>query len=366
MSNQPITDLDVAVAFLLAVRRHGPWTLVALHPDRVQDPRRAGVLGSPLDRRVQAMPVETFTPRYREQLYAWLRQWNATHGIYWHVNPARTQAFHRRASQFLRKTERFLDIAAFQYVAGDFDPPNGETLSPEGWETKVRHKLDQFDLRPTFVWRSGYGVQATWRVKPAVPLHTNEDVRRCWDVCRGVAEMLERKLKLKSDNVASLDHIFRLPGTINYPNKAKRALGRLPVCAGNFSFDPSAIYDVGSLPKAAASVQPIAHGLQEPPGGWDTPENVANAIMHCQHTRDLAGEGKSQTAWRTALWLRDLGISADRTFAIMQETWAPRCQYEWDDEELRDKVTRAYASAQNDPGCRTVLYRLAQARRDFK
>ena len=328
--------------------------------------RRASALGIGVDRRAQAMPVETFTPRYREELRAWLLQWNATHGIYWHVNPARTQAFRRRASQFLRKDELLLDIAAFQYVAGDFDPPKDEKFSPEAWERKVRHKLDEFDLPPTLVWRSGYGVQAAWRVKPAVGLHTNEDVRRCRDVCRGVADILKQNLKLSTDNVASLDHIFRLPGTINYPNKAKRELGRLPVCAGNFTFDPSAIYDVGSLPKAAKSVRPIAHGRREPPGGWDTPENIASAIMHCQHTRDLACEGKSQTAWRTALWLRDLGISADKTFAIMWEIWSPRCQYEWDDEELRDKIARAYASAQNDPGCRTVAYRLAQARRNFK
>jgi hypothetical protein len=366
MNNQPITDLDVAVAFLLAVRPRGPWTLVALHPDRVHNSHRAGALGIALDRHVQAMPVETFTPLYREQLRAWLRQWNATHGIYWHANPARTQAFHRRACQFLRKNERLLDITAFQYVAADFDPPKGETLSPEAWETRVRQKLEKFDLPPTFVWRSGYGVQAAWRVDPVVPLHTNEDVRRCRDVCRGVSDLLKRKLKLSTDNVASLDHIFRLPGTMNYPNKAKRALGRRSLRAGNFTFDPSAAYDVASLPKVAKSVRPIAHGLREPPGGWDTPENIANAIMHCQYTRDLACEGKSQTAWRTALWLRDLGTSADKTFEIMRETWAPRCQYEWDDEELRDKIARAYASAQNDPGCRTVLYRLAQARRDFK
>ena len=37
MNNQPITDVDVAIAFLLAVRHRGPWTLVAMHPDRVHD-----------------------------------------------------------------------------------------------------------------------------------------------------------------------------------------------------------------------------------------------------------------------------------------------------------------------------------------
>jgi hypothetical protein len=63
--------------------------------------------------------------------------------------------------------------------------------------------------------------------------------------------------------------------------------------------------------------------------------------------------------------LRDLGVSAEKAFDLMWETWAPRCDYQWDSTELRDKVERAYARAENDPGCKTVAYRIAQARREF-
>jgi hypothetical protein len=300
---------------------------------------------------------------FEKEMVAWIANWNATHGIYFAANPSRKQAFGRRASEFMRKEAETLDLAAFQYAPTDFDPP--KSMSPDEWEKHVREKLADLDLKPTLIWRSGYGMQAMWRIKPAVDLLTNDDVRQCKRTCKGVAEMVNEKAGLTSDSVASLDHIFRLAGTVNHPNHKKRQLGRVAVLAGNFTFDPDCVYGIEQLPKAAERARPPTMGLAEPLGGWDGEENVAIAIMHCRYTRDLAGEGKAQTAWRTALHLRDLGVSAEKAFDLMWETWAPRCDYQWDSTELRDKVERAYARAENDPGCKTVAYRIAQARREF-
>jgi hypothetical protein len=357
-------DPEIYLLFMRAVRRRGPWTFHAIHPDRVQlSALQAATKGIELDAHVQRIPTKTFSPASEKEMIAWIAIWNVTHGIYFAANPSRRHAFGRRASEFMRKDAETLDLAAFQYAAIDLDPPKG--ITPEEWEKHVRQKFAELDLQPTFLWRSGYGMQAMWGVKPAVNLLTNEDVRQCKRTCKGVAEMVSEKLGLTSDSVASLDHIFRLAGTINYPNKNKRALGRVAVVAGDFTFDPACVYGIERLPKAADRPRPVTAGLVEPPGGWDADENVAIAIMHCRHTRDLAGEGKSRTAWRTALHLRDLGVSVEKAFELMWQIWAPRCEYQWDCTELRDKIERAYARAENDPGCKTVAYRVARARQEF-
>jgi hypothetical protein len=54
MTTQWIADTDVAIAFLLAVRKRGPFTLTAIHPDRVIE-----VKGGNFDPHVQRMPTAT-------------------------------------------------------------------------------------------------------------------------------------------------------------------------------------------------------------------------------------------------------------------------------------------------------------------
>lgn len=109
----------------------------------------------------------------------------------------------------------------------------------------------------------------------------------------------------------------------------------------------------------------MTHGLVEPPGGWDTKEGIQEAILYLRTTRDTAAEGRSGTAIRTALRARDYGLSQDLAFELMWEHWVPRCDYVWEDQELRGKIQRAYERAQNDPGCRTKPYRLLVAKKDF-
>ena len=295
----------------------------------------------------------------------WVEKMNVTHGIYFMANPARQQAFRRRASQFMRKDEFSLDVLALQYIAADLDPPRG--ADPNEWYQHVRSKLDSrgMDLKPTFVWRSGYGTQAMWRVKPAVELHDNDDVRLAKLVTTGMLDLIHKKLGITSDAVGSVDHLFRLPGTINWPNSVKRAAGRKPILTGEFFHDASRMYPVDVFPKAEAPTPRLTRGLIEPVGGWDAQENVIDAVLLLKHTTIIAKEGVAKTALRVALLMHDFGISPDLAFALMWEHWKPRCEYEWDEDELRDKITRAYPLAQNDPGCRTRRYRMTQAIEDF-
>jgi hypothetical protein len=359
-------NTDVVTTFAKFMRARGPWTLTAIHPDRVPLTReQAAKKDIALDTQVQRVPTNTFSPATVEEMWGWVEQWNSTHGVYFMANPPRRQAYRRRASEFMRKDEFSLDVLALQYVAADLDPPKG--AAPDEWYQFVLSKFgsQDMDLKPTFVWRSGYGTQAMWQVKPAVELHDNDDVRAAKLVTKGMLDLIHEKLGITSDAVGSVDHLFRLPGTINWPNAVKRAAGRKPILTGEFFHDATRRYPVDAFPKAEAPLPRLTRGLIEPLGGWDAPENEADAVLLLKHTTIIAKEGVAKTALRVALLMRDFGISPDLAFALMWEHWKPRCEYDWDEHELRDKVTRAYPLAQNDPGCRTRRYRMTQTVEDF-
>jgi hypothetical protein len=185
-------------------------------------------------------------------------------------------------------------------------------------------------------------------------------ISRCKNANRGLIEALG------SDSTQSLDHVFRLPGTINWPNAAKRAAGRVPVVADDVLYSRDVYYKLSQLPKPSKTA--TAHnvrGLIEPVDGWDALQNIPYAVLHCENTNDLAREGVSGTAIRTALCMRDWGMSPEKAFDLMWTFWVPRCEYAWDADELEDKIKRAYGLAENDPGCRTFAYRTEEAGRDF-
>jgi hypothetical protein len=88
----------------------------------------------------------------------------------------------------------------------------------------------------------------------------------------------------------------------------------------------------------------------------DQETNVQWATLFCQQDAEPAIEGKGgdmQTV-KTAMWLRDNGISEELGYILMLEFYNPRCQPEWDAEELRTKVANGYRYAnQSAAGERT-------------
>jgi hypothetical protein len=334
MSLKP--DLSITVRFLLALRPRGPWTLSAIQPDS-----NSGA------------PTATFIGKAEvEAMREWIADYNKRAGVYFSCNPMRAR-MHKRPCE--------ADVAALQYVALDFDPKKAESISD--CRERVYGLLDHFALRPTFTWSSGNGVQALWKLKPAEMLIDQKTIIECKQVNLGMIHAFAGA----ADKSPSLEHLYRLPGTINHPNKVKRATGRVPTLAGDFLHNPEAVYTVFDFPMAEHKVAlRNRERIDVPPGGWDTIAGVNDFILYCCTTRDVAAEGRAGTAIRTARRARDYGVSEEVASDIMWCHWVPRCEYEWDQEELLGKVTRAYQNAQNDPGCRTKEYRLLQAQYDFR
>lgn len=325
---------EIAMRFLIALRAEGPWTVTAIVPDG------------------KGAPTRTFYgAREHEKMRRWLEMQNSGGaGVYFCANPVRWRRWKRPCES---------DIGRFEYVGLDFDPLKGESV--KGCQARVRSHLKGFPkLKPTFLWQSGNGMQALWRVRPAIQLNTASGPPLAKSKAMGLIETMGGR-ENSIDSTQSLEHLFRIPGMVNFPNRAKRLAGRVACRAGDFEYDPDCAYDpIEDLPDYKGKRRPaIVRGeevMEIPPGGWDTPGGINDAVLCLTTTEDLAGEGRSMTAIRTARRMRDYGISETLAFELMWERWVPRCQYPWEHEELRAKVTRAYQNAQNDAGCKTIAY----------
>ena len=110
-----------------------------------------------------------------------------------------------------------VDIVAARFAHVDIDPPkNGGPFD----KLKTQAELLALSVPPTIIIDSGGGLQAFWRLSGPASLAEVESVNR------SIAQRFPG-----GDACHSIDHLMRLPGTVNYPNEKKRAAGRTPVLA---------------------------------------------------------------------------------------------------------------------------------------
>lgn len=64
----------------------------------------------------------------------------------------------------------------------------------------------------------------------------------------------------------------------------------------------------------------------------------------------IEGAGGDQTTFIVANKLKDLGVSEDNCFVLMQDHWNENCQPPWAPDELKRKVENAFAFGQNTAG----------------
>jgi Protein of unknown function (DUF3987) len=180
-----------AVKFLQRFRPNGPWALTAIDPD---------------DNRIA---TRTFTDG--EEARRFIAKYNdAGDNLYYSINSIK-RALSTKANKH--------DIACVEYLQVDADPGSDETT--EEFKAQLRPRIAAYSQKPTFVIDSGNGIQLLWRLQKAVEITSNEVIK---DIeARNHALALAFKAAPITRNI---DRVFRLPGTINFPTRKKREIGR--------------------------------------------------------------------------------------------------------------------------------------------
>lgn len=197
----PKPDLNTAVGFLRSMRTGGPWNLTAIAPD--------GPITS-----------ATFTDAVAAR--AWISK---------HADRANIHFVPNAAPQPTGKGGRVRkeDVPTIEWLHGDFDLDKLATdheLAPMPMPgRKVAVETDmELSAVPTMLVDSGGGLQGLWRLAKPLPA-TAENVE--------LAEATNRWLAMKfaggEPHCANVDHLLRLPGTINFPDAKKRRRGRTVV-----------------------------------------------------------------------------------------------------------------------------------------
>jgi Protein of unknown function (DUF3987) len=181
---------SAAVEFLQRLAPNRSWVLTAIIPD-------GGTLTRTFDN------VEEARRFIAEQN-------TAGRNLYYSINPIKTA---------LGSKAKKRDIARAEYFHVDADPGPDET--PEGFKSRLRQRIAAYERKPTFVVDSGNGIQLLWRLRQPVEITSDEVIEDVETRNHALALVFHA-----DPSTRNIDRLFRLAGTINFPNRKKRKLGR--------------------------------------------------------------------------------------------------------------------------------------------
>jgi hypothetical protein len=150
-------------------------------------------------------------PRDADRAAEWIRACNAQcMGVYWTANEV--------YADFAGIKARKQDVAKVRAVWLDLDCDKGAT------EAALVARLRAFNVAPSLLVHSGGGLQPVWLLDQPVPADAANV---------NALEALGRDLRMRlgGDAVEDVARVLRLPGTVNWPNEAKRERGRIPALA---------------------------------------------------------------------------------------------------------------------------------------
>lgn len=205
MSGSPTRRMP-SIDFLIRWDPTGPWALTAIKPDG---------------------PIITtsFYPDEEFDAARWITHQSADgRNLYFHVN---------RPTRVLTKKASKSDIAYALALHTDIDP------SPTLTRPQILFSLLSHTPPPNIIIDSGNGYQAYWRIPP------DRDLRAAEGSSRHIQSLLPG-----ADQVHSIDHIMRLPGTANYPSAKKRAQGRTITQSSVHSANWTILHDLARFPRA--------------------------------------------------------------------------------------------------------------------
>lgn len=141
--------------------------------------------------------------RDQKELSAWIKQQVVQCNLYFGTCTRRT------GSQSGKKEDCY-EIVAY-WADMDFK-------AYPGGEQEAREILRQFPLQPSAIVASGGGLHVYWIFRELELLDGNIAIHE--SRMRGIAKIL------RADHTFDVTRVLRIPGTINYPNAKKQALGR--------------------------------------------------------------------------------------------------------------------------------------------
>lgn len=135
--------------------------------------------------------------------------------IYWTANRCGPDTAHKPSK---------CHIVSARSAHVDIDPPKDG--SPFDKAAVIR-AAEAFDIRPTTIIDSGNGLQLLYRLEDDDP-----DLDRVEAINRAIAQ------HFAGDSCHNIERLLRVPGTVNYPNEAKRKRGCVPVMSQLVSHHP--------------------------------------------------------------------------------------------------------------------------------
>lgn len=204
-----------ALAFLEAIAQGSPISLAHIPPDG----KPAGGTGR--------------LPEHHEKVVGLLEKYSGQRNLYYALN----EPYPGRRGKLKKE-----DIARLRGVVVDIDP--GPQRTREALLTLARDHINDVEFSPTFVVDSGNGIQMGWLFpEPIDNSKANQTL-----VEAQAARLADH---FDSDAVQSVDHLFRIPGTINLPNAKKVAAGRTQALARLLHLRPEARYSLQELRRLA-------------------------------------------------------------------------------------------------------------------
>jgi hypothetical protein len=232
---QPVFDTYKAVDFLVSFVQTGRIAVAEIDPDA------PGCTGA------------TFTlPFERQRLFDWIEERQGRRNLYFTANEPKVPHEQRGANGRCGRD----DIEMLRVAAIDVDPRKDVEVLPGGFEQERERLLDLPEQwrrgndtarSPNLVVDSGGGIQAMWLLDPPLPA-TPENIR----VVEAQSKGLSRHYG--GDNTHSVEHLFRIPFTLNLPNAQKRARGRIVAASRGKIFDPDRPYTLADLAGMAAPI----------------------------------------------------------------------------------------------------------------
>ena len=299
-------DGRAALAFLLILRPDGPWLLNTIDA--------SGITG------------RTFEATEAASLIEWVEAENgAEKNLYFSVNPTLSALSKKAARE---------DIACVTHCMVDIDPDYSSGESVEDAQLRaiqvLNSKKESLPL-PTIVVNSGGGIQAYWQLDE--PIYVGGDLSRAEDAKRHNSRLEQT---LGGDHCSSIDHIMRLPGTVNWPDARKKKRGRVPAMACVLEHDPKRIYRKEQIPplipvqvdgtaigtatplvNISGNIQPISEidDLDE----WDVPARLKVIALHGRHPDETKVKDNSRSAWvfDFACGLVRCGVPEDVLYSIL-------------------------------------------------